>query len=198
MKMEMKSGMLCSLHSLVKETLQTRSTNTALIFDNFLSKDVITYKALSKIIHHISSELSVYCNEGDYICIDINSTDKSLYAFLSVILIKAVACPLSISKDTKKSLQLCYKHGFKFIIIEKQMLETDSGMRSLVTLQEVNVHPLKTLENMALLEIPCGRIDKEHNPNGIEFMISSSGSTGLPKAIRVPGKCIVPNILSLR
>lgn len=39
---------------------------------------------------------------------------------------------------------------------------------------------------------------KEHQAEDLAYVLHTSGTTGLPKIVKVPHKCIVPNIVHLR
>lgn len=41
-------------------------------------------------------------------------------------------------------------------------------------------------------------VEKESGHRDLAYVLHTSGTTGLPKIVRVPHKCILPNILHLR
>ncbi|XP_069555329.1 beta-alanine-activating enzyme [Brachyistius frenatus] len=41
-------------------------------------------------------------------------------------------------------------------------------------------------------------LEKESGNRGLAYVLHTSGTTGLPKTVRVPHKCIIPNVLHLR
>lgn len=73
-----------------------------------------------------------------------------------------------------------------------------------LTLIQISVLPVAGMEkNGAQMADGAGLCDaaaglKEAGRGDLAYVLHTSGTTGLPKIVKVPHKCIIPNILHLR
>ena len=188
-----------TLNDIIRHVLNIQATDSAIVYDDIASKQIVSYKQLSEIILEVTNDLAKHCKEREVVGISSESSLAALYLFLSVIKIKAVACTLVVPDDAEKFIESCIRFHIKHIVIGETSIKNVPHLMYQLKRHNASVYPLQILNgNLAIITF---QPIKSRNPclrkNGIEFMVASSGSTGMPKMIKVPGKCIMPNILDL-
>ena len=188
-----------SLNDVIRHVLTIQTTESAIIYDDIASKQIVSYKQLSEIILEGTNELAKHCKEREVVGVSSESPLAALYLFLSVIKIKAVACTLVVPDDAEQFIETCIKFHIKHMIIGQNSIKDIPELRHQLKRYNAFVKPLKISDsNLAIITFQTIKSRSlSLRENGIEFIVASSGSTGTPKMIKVPGKCIMPNILDL-
>ncbi len=191
-----------NLHSLLQQVLEKHggSNNTAIIYDNSYKKqETISYDKLFELITKCGKELQMHCKCNACVGIDTTSTNiDTIVAFLSLVNIKAIACPLDLQGESEQAKKLIKTLNITCVLVNSVNLQS-KNVKQLILSEKWSVDNLSILEENLVL---CKRDSSEceiadNNELGIEFVVQSSGSTGPSKTIKVPGQCIYPNILDL-
>ena len=185
-----------SLKDIIDEFLNASPLGTAIVFDDMESQEKLSYNAMSQKVKEIIAEITKFFKEGDYAGIHAQNSLEIICVLFSLLKLKVVCCPFNLSAHESKVLGFLRTSDVRFAIVSSHLVGTNNFMKELTEKGELIIQPLKCLRDLVLVEITSKKTSclNKHN---IEFMIASSGSTGHQKVIRVPGKCILPNITDL-
>ena len=184
------------LRAIIHDFINVCPSGIAVVYDDMASQEKISYKALSDKIKEVSAEISEYLNEGDYVCIHAQNSLEMICVLFSLIVEKAVCCPLDLSENDV--FQVLVASSVKFAIVSDKILCANHDLKELLEKHALIVHPITCLSDLVFVEIASKEMPSCLREQGIDFVVSSSGSTGHQKVIRVPGKCILPNISDLK
>jgi non-ribosomal peptide synthetase component F len=123
---------------------------------------------------------------------------------LGILRAGAAYVPVDRSLHLTRRCQILVDLGVQRILVERSLIdEFVEAVRGLsqCSLQEMSQSVSSSLSGgLVLVHL------KHHVPNGLPhgddvklaYVLQTSGSTGLPKTVKVPHECIVPNVLDIR
>ncbi|XP_071951256.1 beta-alanine-activating enzyme-like [Antedon mediterranea] len=149
-----------------------------------------TYSKLSELSKVIASVLRQYSCIGKFIGIIASPSIHIPAIILGILNAPACFVPVDLLPDTALNslgidYMICTNRDSRIILERFHMKHVESP--ALVPYQLV----------LMMRTTNITQLESKHNCQ-IAYAMHTSGSTGTPKVVRVPHKCIVPNIMSLR
>ena len=187
-----------SLGEIIDSFITKCPSGTALVFDDMASTKVLSYRDLAKKIKEIVAEITEYVNEGDYIGLDVQNSMEVVVILFAFLKLKLVCYPLKLDGHERTICEVLQASGVRYAIVCSQAECGHHVFTKHTEKQKLTWHPLECLRGLVFVEIPLQSIVPCLCKEDIEFVVTSSGSTGQQKVIKVPGKCIVPNIQDLQ
>lgn len=187
-----------SLSQLIADVFDEIPSGDAIVLDDLTSKEVLSYSELCQRIETISSEILEFVSEGDHIGVHAKNSIDIICILFSVLKIRAVFCPLGLDGCAEKTRDLFQAVGIQHLIVSKEHLESSNYLKGLMSNGTLKTHPLSCLKSFVVLRFTARTPPQDSKNRKIEFVVTSSGSTGPHKVIKVPGKCIIPNIRDLQ
>ena len=185
-----------SLGEIIDGFITNCPSGTALVFDDIASTKMLSYRDLAKKIEEIVAEIKEYVDEGDYIGLDAQNSMEIVIMLFALIKLKLVCYPLKLDGHERTICEVLQANSVRYAIVCSQTghhpFTKHRGKHRLIW------HPLKCLKGLVFVEIHFQNIVPCLCREDAEFVVTSSGSTGQQKVIKVPGKCIVPNITDLQ
>nr|XP_055041777.1 beta-alanine-activating enzyme [Misgurnus anguillicaudatus] len=203
------------LHELVHEAALARGDNIAVTFDSSIAARVsLTYDEFIALSNELTEQLRIF--------IQTNSAAIGLFChadiflpvwIMGVLQFPAAYVPLDPASPPLCILRMINKCSLDYCLIQSHLLHqfqtAFSNLLSLTLCATLSSHKL-TL--MKLKREPDASIQPEteeylatsaiakhfHQREPLAYILHTSGTTGLPKTVKVPHKCIVPNIIHLR
>ena len=187
-----------SFKEMIEGLISDSLSGNAVVFDDGASKKILSYDDLTKKIKEIVSEIAEYLCEGDYVGVQARNSLDTICILLSLLKIKAVFCPINLEESHSNNLNRLFKSiGIKLWFVSRKHLDANSNLQDLLKNKQLVIHQIRCLNDMVILDFSSKESVLPLNRHGIELVVTSSGSTGLQKVIKVPGKCILPNIVDL-
>ncbi|XP_012264555.2 beta-alanine-activating enzyme isoform X2 [Athalia rosae] len=163
----------------------TRPESIAIEYHDLLTVRRITYLHLKDATAKISAALAVTVKRYGFIGINYNIDALCNPALMLGIHLQGCGF---VNLPLNDQTLICSKLSIRFILSHSIMRETK-------LICEFDIFG-KTIKLLELESIVCAA----NNPMRDEFAyaVTTSGSTGVPKIVKVPHACIVPNIIDLR
>ncbi|KAG7458390.1 acyl-CoA synthetase family member 4 [Solea senegalensis] len=213
-----------TLQELVSAAASLHSDRRAVTYDSHSLSDTdspvsLLYRDLLQLAEELSHLLQLHCTHsngviGLYCCDD-------LYIpvwILGILQYPAAYVPLDLEAPGLLSARVMNNCGLKYCAVKTDLLQhfrtaVDKHVSvevfvvlpkfklTLVRVQLPSANKLKpemaqTAEGADLCD--AGVVEKDLRHKDLAYVLHTSGTTGLPKIVRVPHKCILPNILHLR
>ena len=185
-----------SLKDIIDGFINACPSGTAIVFDDMESQQKLSYKALSQKVKEIVTEMATFFKEGDYAGIHAQNSSEVICMLFSLLKLKVICYPFNLSVSESRIYEFLQESGVKFAIINNHFVGTNNYMKELTEKGDLTIQPLKCLKDLVFVEISSKKKSCQSKHN-IEFVVASSGSTGHKKVIRVPGRCILPNVIDL-
>ncbi|XP_026800246.3 beta-alanine-activating enzyme isoform X1 [Pangasianodon hypophthalmus] len=220
----MNSVIMKSLHAMVHEAAVNHGDKTAAIFDTGASPaSCLTYDQLLALGNELCKNVQGAVGENEQVIgvfCDVNIL-LPVWIF-GVLQVPAAYVPLNPGSPPLLTMRIMDRCHLKFCLIQSTLLQqfqsAFSGLLSIEVFAAWSAHKLtlvKLHKNSLMSPEASNRRPMEDNqtlkteqeerqhPSAdapgkeLAYVLHTSGTTGLPKIVKVPHKCIVPNIVHL-
>ncbi|KAG8238500.1 hypothetical protein J437_LFUL017798 [Ladona fulva] len=178
------------LHDLFIEAAKLHPKKYAVIWDAESKVFSVTFAEILAESGHISENLIAAGANGEYVGILIEN--PMIYPTLMIGVLRSYCAFVPIDLNTKSDWfsTLIRKVNIRFIFTDK----IDSLLEEWTLVKHFSVH------NHNVFLMYDEKIQKRFGSESstMAYAIQTSGSTGIPKIIRVPPQSIIPNIIQLR
>uniref|UniRef100_A0A668A8X1 Aminoadipate-semialdehyde dehydrogenase n=1 Tax=Myripristis murdjan TaxID=586833 RepID=A0A668A8X1_9TELE len=198
-----------TLQDMVASAASVHLSRAAVTFDRGSASEPavsLSYSAVVTLAHELSHILLLSLNR---LC---------LFCFHRILQVPAAYAPLDPDAPGLLSARIMNQCGLKYCALQSELLEHFQAtlsnyltMEVCVVLPKYNLTLIRVkllpgaVHNRATEQKGAERADdasvvavKDSGEGNLAYILHTSGTTGLPKIVRVPHKCIVPNILHLR
>ncbi|TRY57108.1 hypothetical protein DNTS_023983 [Danionella cerebrum] len=196
-----------SLHELVHEAALEHGDKTAVVFDSSISARIsITYNEIISLSDQLTRELRV--------SVQTHNTAIGLFChpdillpvwIISILQVPLAYVPLDPASPPLCSRRMMSKCKLSFCLIQNELLhqfqQQFSSLISVKMCSTLSSHRLTLIRIEGELEskLPGAAILEDvQQREPLAYVLHTSGTTGVPKIVKVPHKCIVPNIICLR
>ncbi|XP_046368705.2 beta-alanine-activating enzyme-like [Haliotis rufescens] len=186
--------MMETLHGLVEKQISEQSYKVAVQFDDGVNKSFITYQDLCNTANIVSEVLrsSGVDNETVGLCVPPNIHLPSV--LLGILQTPASFFPFD-SDGSVYLRQALPQVGVRFLLVDVDHLQR---LEDVTNTLHGAVVPCMELFELGLVLVSLRDILPRPQASSLAYCITTSGTTSVPKVVRVPHSCIVPNIQHLR
>uniref|UniRef100_UPI001939323A beta-alanine-activating enzyme-like n=1 Tax=Styela clava TaxID=7725 RepID=UPI001939323A len=169
-----------------------------------IKKKSITYEELKIAYNRLSQILqSVTCSSNCVIGLFVQPCLELVIAILGIMKTQCIFAPLDVKISTDFFTRMINKAGMKYLIVHSRQQKTVEVKFGRFI--EINTDFMKYasteiyLKHLILFKIAESSQIRgiDLNMSNISYIVHTSGTTGVPKIITVPHKCIVSNIVHL-
>ncbi|XP_066532812.1 beta-alanine-activating enzyme [Hoplias malabaricus] len=214
-----------TLHEMVSEAARVHVDKPAAVFHNGDSASArISYREMSALADELQARLRISLGQSVQVLGLYCHTDILLPVWiLSVLQLPAAYVPLDPVSTPQLTLRIMGKCKLRFCLIQSSLLHKFKSAFSsslsldvcenwatynLVLVKIQNLMDSSQASNRAqivddqilmkekksIAAVPIS----DHQGEQLAYVLHTSGTTGFPKIVKVPHKCIVPNIIHLR
>ncbi|XP_074651678.1 beta-alanine-activating enzyme-like [Tubulanus polymorphus] len=172
--------------------------NLAITYTNGVSQCCMTYSQLLQNAQSIKDALCLEIRDHEMVAFIVSDAGPvAVSLILGVLKLPAAFIFLDKNNSSDYQLNLIKRLQIRFLVVDIECIELSWIQNSNTTAIEVDY-----LKHLGVVLLKFGTsgvssITKNRNQN-IAYAITTSGTTGEPKIVRVPHSCIVPNILDFR
>ena len=196
-----------TLHSLFEETSRRYPNNVAATFNSGIVKKDTTYRELDARASNVAEYLDILCERKEKIVIYSKQSIGLVACVLGVLKSGSCFAPVDLNWPPDMICKFLLKLDVSLVLVEKDLLESFQSISSqwktyfprefkveLITNRDLDASGFIIARKV--FEFKGDTESKE--PLDLAYIMQTSGTTGEAKAVRVPHKCIVPNISNLR
>ncbi|XP_053462035.1 beta-alanine-activating enzyme isoform X2 [Nycticebus coucang] len=195
-----------TLQELVHQAASLYSDKVAVCFDECNNQPPLycTYKTVVTVASGLSNfllshcdfegirEIGLYCQPG----INLPSW------ILGILQVPAAYAPIDPDLPSSLSTYFMKKCNLKYILVEKKQINWENGEVNLMLSDRKERYEKETIKDSVSSEDCNEEKAEEHMDvrlkHCLAYVLHTSGTTGVPKVVRVPHDCIVPNIQHFR
>ncbi|KAK2884270.1 hypothetical protein Q8A67_017907 [Cirrhinus molitorella] len=202
------------LHELVSEAACAHGNKTAVAFDSSIASRVcLTYDEVISLANKLTGHLRISVQKHDGTIGLFCHPDVLLPVWIIGILqFPAAYVPLDPASPALCNLRMINKCKLNFCLIQNELLnQFQSAFSNLLSLEicvALSSHRLTLIKIQSEQDTNIQTTDQPSNSDAmtkdiqeretLAYVLHTSGTTGLPKIVKVPHRCIVPNITHLR
>ncbi|XP_061540713.1 beta-alanine-activating enzyme isoform X1 [Phycodurus eques] len=198
-----------TLQGLVATAASVHSQRVAVTFDGGSSTDgpvSLLYQDLLELSSELCRNLQQHCGHNNGVIGLYCSDDLFIPVWIIGILqTPAAYVPLDPGAPGLVSFRVMSKCGLKFCTVKSDLLQRfQAALTQHMSVEVCAVLPKFKLTLVRVEPLTHGERKTEparslrHGGGSLAYVLHTSGTTGLPKIVRVPHQCILPNILHLR
>uniref|UniRef100_A0A673NI29 Beta-alanine-activating enzyme n=1 Tax=Sinocyclocheilus rhinocerous TaxID=307959 RepID=A0A673NI29_9TELE len=201
------------LHELVHDAARAHGNKTAVAFDSSIAARVcLTYDEVISLANELTGHLRVSVQKHDGTIGLFCRADVLLPAWIVGILqFPAAYVPLDPASPPLCNLRMINKCRLNYCLLQNELLnQFQSAFSSLLSLEicvTLSSHRLTLIKIQSEQDANIQSSDQRSSSamtkdiqqrEPLAYVLHTSGTTGLPKIVKVPHRCIVPNITHLR
>ena len=198
---------MMTLHSMFEETCRRYPNNVAATFNCGIAKEHSTYQDLDSRASKVAEFLGILCEGQEVIAIYSKQSIGLVASILGVLRCGGCFAPVDLNWPPDMICKFLLKLNISLVLVDKDLLESFESISSywkanfpmesrveLITNQVLDANGFILARKVFQL-----KGDKENRePLDLAYIMQTSGTTGEAKAVKVPHRCIVPNITDLR
>ena len=198
---------MMTLHSMFEETSRRYPDNIAATFNSGITKEHTTYRELDACASKVAEFLGILCEGQEVIAIYSKQSIGLIACILGVLRCESCFAPMDLNWPPQMICKFLLKLNVSLVLVDKDLLESFKNVSSqwkttfpreskveLITNQSLDASGFIVARK--LFEVKGDTENKEFLD--LAYVMQTSGTTGEAKAVKVPHKCIEPNITDLR
>ncbi|XP_067239904.1 beta-alanine-activating enzyme isoform X2 [Chanodichthys erythropterus] len=196
------------LHELVQLAAREHGDKTAVAFDSSIAARVsLTYDEVMSLANDLTGHLRISVHKHDGIIGLFCHADVLLPVWIIGILqFPAAYVPLDPASPPLCTMRMMNKCRLNFCLIQNELLnQFQSAFSSLLSLE---MCATLSSQRLTLIKIQSEQMSDQPSSSSLTkdiqqretlaYVLHTSGTTGRPKIVKVPHRCIMPNIIHLR
>ena len=196
-----------TLYSMFEETSRRYPNNVAASFNSGIAKEYTTYRELDARASKVANCLDNLCEGQAIIAIYSKQSIGLVACVLGVLKCGSCFAPVDLNWPPDMICKFLLKLDVSLVLVEKDLLESFQNTSSqwktnfpgefrveVIANQDLDVSGLV----LARKHVEFKGDTENKEPLDLAYIMQTSGTTGEAKAVRVPHKCIVPNVTDLR
>ncbi|XP_048062357.1 beta-alanine-activating enzyme isoform X1 [Megalobrama amblycephala] len=196
------------LHELVHVAAREHGDKTAVAFDSSIAARVsLTYDEVMSLANDLTGHLRVSVQKHDGVIGLFCHADVLLPVWIIGILqFPAAYVPLDPASPPLCTMRMMNKCRLNFCLIQNELLnQFQSAFSSLLSLE---MCATLSSQRLTLIKIQSEQMSDQPSSSSLTkdiqqretlaYVLHTSGTTGRPKIVKVPHRCIMPNIKHLR
>ena len=196
-----------NLHSMFEETSRRYPNNFAATFNSGIANEHTTYRELDSRASKVAEFLGILCEGKEVIAIYSKQSIGLVACILGVLRRKSCFAPVDLNWPPDMICKFLLKLNVSLVLVDKDLLESFQNISSQWKTNLLSESKVELITNQVLdangfiiarklIEFK-GEIENKEALD-LAYIMQTSGTTGEAKAVKVPHRCIVPNITDLR
>ncbi|KAL3879099.1 hypothetical protein ACJMK2_031412 [Sinanodonta woodiana] len=193
---------MSTLQDLVWEDLDRKADSIAVIYDKDDTPGLqaqtvkITYRELYTLTKKVSDVLMTHVQADEVVGVCLKPSQHIPAVLLGVLDVGCSFYCFEGSSAVKAAVSTIRRLHIQTLLLHLHILQHHM-QKAVEELQgEVLMYPILTTMDLVLVHIKA--VTKMTHRGQLAYCITTSGTTGLPKVVCVPHRCILPNILHFR
>lgn len=198
---------MVTLNSMFENTSRCFSSNVAVTFNSGIATEHKTYRELDVQASQVADFMGSLCERQEIIAIYSKQSIGLVACILGVLKCQSCFAPIDLNWPPEMVCKFLLKLNVSLVLVHEDLLETFQKFLSQWKTHLPSGCQVELIRNQALdakgfllvrkpFELKGDTINAECL--GLAYVIQTSGTTGEAKAVKVPHRCIVPNITDLR
>lgn len=198
---------MVTLNSMFENTSRCFSSNVAVTFNSGIATEHKTYRELDVQASQVADFMASLCERQEIIAIYSKQSIGLVACILGVLKCQSCFAPIDLNWPPEMVCKFLLKLNVSLVLVDEDLLETFQKFLSQWKTHLPSGCQVELIRNQALdangfvlvrkpFELKGDTINAECL--GLAYVIQTSGTTGEAKAVKVPHRCIVPNITDLR
>lgn len=198
---------MATLTSLFENTSRFYANNIAVTFNSGMATEHITYRELDAQASQVADCLGTLSEGQEIIAIYSKQSIGLVACLLGVLKCEGCFAPIDLNWPQDMVCKFLLKLNVNLVLVDKDLLEKFQKSLSLWKGLlpsgchfEINRNQVLDTNGFLLVRKPFEFKEDTTNTEslGLAYVMQTSGTTGDAKAVKVPHRCIVPNITDLR
>ena len=183
----------------------SQSEEIAIIYDNGVYDESITYVHLLSLVDKLQEEMNRKIEHkggtDKQMCGAFfgSPSIKGIAIFLSCLRLNYIFVPISSKARKSSHFEIVKRYNIKHCLVEKNMLQIFLDALKFIDIKVKEIRTLRAMQmDYVLVILLMDSFLALTLDRSCAYIVQSSGTTGTPKTIIVPDSCITPNITDLR
>ena len=196
-----------TLDSMFEKSARSFPGNIAVTFNSGTSKQHVTYQELDVQAFKVVEFLRSLCEKREIIAVYSQQSVGLVACILGVLRYQSCFAPIDQNWPPEAICSFLSRLNVSLVLVDKEFIEPFqkcvSQWKNSIPSHDCKIELIRSEvldANGFLLVRKLPSIDPEvvkNNSLGLAYVMQSSGTTGDPKAVKVPHSCIIPNIADL-
>ena len=197
-----------TLDSMFENSSRSRPNNIAVAFNSGTTRKHATYEELDVQASKVADFLGTLCEEQEVIAVYSKQSIGLVACILGVLRHKSCFAPIDLNWPPDTICSFLSKLNVSLVLVDKELLESfqscllpwkhGSAGHECIRNEVLDANGFLLVRKLLGVKQDSPRQDAAYTQSpSLAYVMQTSGTTGDPKAVRVPHRCIVPNITDL-
>lgn len=196
-----------TLDSIFENSARSNFNNIAITFNSGSTKEELTYREVNVKACKVAEFLKTVCEKHETVALYSKQSIGCVVSILGVLKNKGCFAPVDLQWLPETMCNFLSNLNVRLVLVAKELLESFQECLRRSKHSLAKDYQFEVEENAALdmngfvlvrklLDFKRAAVSAE--PLDLAYVMQTSGTTGEPKAVKVPHRCIVPNVTDLR
>jgi len=197
-----------TLDSMFEKSARCHPSNIAVTFNSGNTEEHVTYQELDLKASQVAEFLNTLCEDHEVIAVYCKQSIGFVACILGVLKHKSCFAPIDLNWPPNAICSFLSKLNVSLVLVDKELLEPFQQCLLEWSHRSSRDYEVKVIKNeildangFLLVKMANVQLEALHVNNkslSLAYIMQTSGTTGEPKAVKVPHRCIAPNITDLR
>ena len=199
-----------TLDSMFEKSARCHPSNIAVTFNSGNTKEHVTYQELDLKASKVAEFLNTLCEDHEVIAVYCKQSIGFVTCILGVLKHKSCFAPIDLNWPPNAICSFLSKLNVSLVLVDKELLEPFQQCLLEWSHRSSRDYEVKVIKNeilnangFLLVHVKMANVKLEAlhvntKSLSLAYVMQTSGTTGEPKAVKVPHRCIAPNITDLR
>lgn len=196
-----------TLDSIFENSARSNFNNIAITFNSGSTKEELTYREVNEKACKVAEFLKTVCEKHETVALYSKQSIACVVSILGVLKNKGCFAPADLQWLPETMCNFLANLNVRLVLVAKELLESfkeclHQSKHSLAKDYQFEVEENAALDMNGFVLVrkllDFKRVAVSAEPLDLAYVMQTSGTTGESKAVKVPHRCIVPNVTDLR